>query len=365
MSRAQAAAMRTVLGQIEAASKLMSNRETVVKDITNPGPGGVYRRALSQTHLLRVDRNHQASVNEMVCEVYGRLYGTVTSELPATKDMQVWADAAAFLAARIQGPEDWSENESHDQDRKSDMSNDAKKALRTMLGQMEAALKLMSNRQKVAQDITNPGPNGVNGGKLTQLKLKRVDRQHQASVDKMLTAVCGRLLGKGVSGPSTPEEALAWVQAATFLSGRIQGSAGGCPGRARDMSTNAAKEMRTVLGQIEASSKLMSNRDKVYLDITNPGPRGVNGGQLTQLDLKRVDRKHQKAVDTMLKEMCGRLLGNKNVVASPELVQVWTDAATFLNGRIQQLAGACPGRAADMSTDAATAMRTVLAQITS
>jgi len=275
------------------------------------------------------------------------------------------ADAAAFLAARIQGPGDWQENESAEHDRESDMSSDAKKALRTMLGQMEAALKLMSNRQKVAQDITNPGPNGVNGGKLTQLKLKRVDRQQQASVDKMLTAVCGRLLGKGISGPSTTEEALAWAQAATFLSGRIQASAGGCPGRARDMSTNAAKEMRAVLGQIEASSKLMSNCDKVVLDITNPGPSGVNGGQLTQRDLKRVDRKHQTVVDAMVKEMCGRLLGKKNAGGSPERAQIWADAATFLNGRIQQSAGACPGRAADMSQDAATAMRTVLAQITS
>merc|ERR1712187_634077 len=185
-------------------------------------------------------------------------------------------------------------------------------------------------------DITHPGPNGVNGGKLTKLKLKRVDSQDQASVDKMLTAVCGRLLGKGISGPSTTEEALAWAQAATFLSGRIQ-----------------------------ASSKLMSNCDKVVLDITNPGPSGVDGGQLTQRDLKRVDRKHQTVVDAMVKEMCGRLLGKKNAGASPERAQVWADAATFLNGRIQQSAGACPGRAADMSQDAATAMRTVLAQITS
>jgi len=217
MSPAQAGAMRTALGQIEAASKLMSNRETVVKDITNPGPRGVYGRELSQTHLKRVDSKYQASVNQMVCDVYGRLYGTVASELPATQDVQVWMDAAAFLSARIQGPDDWSENECHEQDREADMSNGAKNALRTMLGQMEAALKLKSNFEKVSKDITNAGPNGVNGGKLTQLTLKRLNPTCQPSVDKMLTAVCGRLMGKGVSGPSTPEEALTWAQGAAFL----------------------------------------------------------------------------------------------------------------------------------------------------
>jgi len=301
----------------------------------------------------------------MVCDVYGRLYGTVASELPATQDVQVWMDAAAFLSARIQGPDDWSENECHEQDREADMSNGAKNALRTMLGQMEAALKLKSNFEKVSKDITNAGPNGVNGGKLTQLTLKRLNPTCQPSVDKMLTAVCGRLMGKGVSGPSTPEEALTWAQGAVFFAGRIQDSAGGCPGRARDMSANAARELRTVLGEIEAASKLMSNRETVVKDITNPGPSAVKGGNLTQVKLKRVDSKEQASVDAMVKEMCSRLLGNKSNAPSHGQKQVWAEAATFFNGRIQRSAYECPGRAPDMSEAAATSMRTVLAQITS
>merc|ERR1719333_648726 len=98
----------------------------------------------------------------------------------------------------------------------------------------------MANREKVVKDITNPGPNGLNGGPLTQLDLKRVEPENAASVDKMLAAVCGRLLGKAVSGPSTPEEAMVWAKAAMFESGRIQGSADAMPGRAPDMSSNAA-----------------------------------------------------------------------------------------------------------------------------
>merc|ERR1719235_2494758 len=101
---------------------------------------------------------------------------------------------------------------------------------------------------------------------------------------------------------------MVWAQAAMFESGRIQGSADACPGRAADMSSYAAAEMGTALGQIEAASKLMSNREKVVQDITNSGSVGVNGGKLTQLDLKRLDKKHQATVDAMMKEVCSRLL---------------------------------------------------------
>merc|ERR1719230_729020 len=180
----------------------------------------------------------------------------------------------------------------------------------------------------------------------------------------MLTAVCGRLLGKTVAGPSTPEEAAVWAQAAMFESGRIQGSAAEMPGRAPDMSSYAATGLRTALGQIEAASKLMSNREKVVQDITNPGPQNIDGKALTQLNLKRMGRQHQASVDAMMKEVCSRLLGTETSKPSTEQVQVWGEAARFFSGRIQASAGACPGRGADMSAGAAMAMRTVLSQIT-
>jgi len=248
--------------------------------------------------------------------------------------------------------------------RKADMTPAAAIALRTVLGQLEAAVLLRFNHENVVKDITNAGPQAIKGGNMTQLDLKRVNPTHIAAVDRMVRAVESGLLGTAMSAPSTAEEALACVQAATFLSKRIQASAGECSGRAADMSPNAAKEMRTVLAQVEAGSKLMSNREKVIKDITNPGPQAIGGGTRTQLNLKRVDSKHQASVDAMVREVCNRLFGKKvSEPSTPEEARVWTQAAIFFNGRIQGSADECRGRDADMSPAAATAMRMVLAQI--
>jgi len=199
---------------------------------------------------------------------------------------------------------------------------------------------------------------------MTQLELKRVDPKHKASVDNMVKMVAARLSGNAVSAPSTVEEAAVWMQAAQYLSKRIQSSPAECEGRKADMSPNAAKEMRSVLAQIEAGCKLTSNRETVLKDITNPGPLAVKGGQLTQLHLKRVDSKHQAAVDAMLCEMCSRLFGKKMSEPSTAAeASVWAQAAVFLNGRIQGMAYECPGREADMSAAAAQAMRVVMAQM--
>merc|ERR1719171_1600514 len=120
------------------------------------------------------------------------------------------------------------------------------------------------------------------------------------------------------------------------------------------MGKAAATAMRTVLADIEAANKLMSNRETVVKDITNPGPTAVKGGTLTQQDLKRVDRKHQDSVDEMMREVCGRLLGKKmSQPSTQQCEQVWRDAATFFNGRIQATAFECSGRNADMSQTAA------------
>merc|ERR1711963_829392 len=120
--------------------------------------------------------------------------------------------------------------------------------------------------------------------------------------------------------------------------------------------------MRLVLAEIEAASLLMYNREKVVLDITNPGPLGVNGKRrVTQPELKRVDRKHQGLVDAMVREVCSRLLGKSSrfatvtAIAEPSdkaEVLVWAEAARFLVRRIQDPASEaeeCAGRAPDMS----------------
>jgi len=365
MSAAAAAAMRAVLGQIEAGSKLMHNRDKVVEDITNPGARGVNGGQLSQKHLQRLPPTDKAAVNAMVLEVSGRLLGKPGSAPPPSADAQVWANAARFLGARIQVPSDWQRCESAGfPHRKADMSVAGAAALRTALGELEAALKLMSNRTKVVQDITNPGPQGLGGGSLTQLELKRLDSKHAATVDRMVSEVSSRLLGNEASGPSGKEEAQVWIEAAVFLAGRIQDPASECPGRGPDMSMAAAGALRTVLGQLEAASKLMSNHEKVVQDITNPGPSAVGGGQLTQLNLKRVDSKHQASVDKMVLELRSRLLGKTgSEPSSSDEARVWAQAARFFAARIQGSASECPGREADMSTDAVAAMCAVLAGI--
>merc|ERR1711953_673304 len=280
MSLAAATAMRKILAQIEAGFKLMSNREKVVNDIINPAPK-------SQPELKRLDSKHKSTVDAMVSEVINRLFcfGGVNSRKGATVPGQgeqalVWAEAARFLNARIQIPEDWQECEyAGFPNRKSDMSHDAARALRATLGQVEAAVSLMSNHENVVKDITNPGPQAILGGNVTQLDLKRVDPKHRASVDNMVRALAKRLLGDEVSAPSTADEAMAWVQAAAFFSKRIQSSSADCSGRKADMSSTAAREMRAVLAQFQAGSTLKSNFETVKENITNPGPLAIGGGK--------------------------------------------------------------------------------------
>jgi hypothetical protein len=367
MSQHAAKAIRKVLPQIanqleksdasnqEAAQMLMYNRERVVQDITNPGPTNIDGKTLTQTDLRRVDSKHQASVDAMVNEVCCCLLGRTTSKKPSPEDLQVWAEAAAFLAGRIQGtPSDCP-------GRNPDMSSAAATALRTMLAQIEAAHMLMNNRERVVQDITNPGPNNIDGKKLTQTDLKRVDAQHRACVDAMVRELCCRLLGGTTSQKTSPEDLQVWAEAAAFLAGRIQGTPSACPGRNPDMSFAAATVLRTMLAQIEAAHMLMNNRGRVVQDITNPGPNNIDGKKLTQTDLKRVDAQHRACVDAMVREVCCRLLGNgASMPQVPGEVSVWAQAARFLSGRVQGAPADCPGRSPDMSPAAAAALRAVL-----
>merc|ERR1719252_215378 len=200
----------------------------------------------------------------------------------APEEVQVWAEAARFLSGRIQG------TPGEMPGRNPDMSSEAATALRAMLGKMEAAHMLMYNRERVVQDITNPGPKNIDGKALTQTELKRVDIDSQASVNAMVKEVICRLLGKMPCTPA-PQESLVWAEAARYLSGRIQGTSAEMPGRNPDMSSDAATALRAMLGNMEAAHMLMYNRERVVQDITNPGPENIDGKALTQTELKRVD----------------------------------------------------------------------------
>jgi len=252
------------------------------------------------------------------------------------------------------------------------MSSGAAKSMRTVLAQIgsktekvdasnrEAAQMLMSNHERVVQDITNPGPQNIHGKALTQKDLKRVDIKHRPFVSAMVCEVCCCLVGKAMPKPLSRDEVLVWAEAARYLSGRIQGTPTEMPGRKPDMSSDAATALRTMLAQMEAAHMLMSNRGKVVQDITNPGPKNIDGKPLTQPELKRVGIEHQVFVDAMIREVCCRLLGK--VTCKPQASEelVWADAARFLSGRIQGTSNEMPGRNPDMSADAATALRTVL-----
>merc|ERR1712232_266888 len=138
---------------------------------------------------------------------------------------------ARYLSGRIQG------TPAQMPGRAPDMSSTAATALCTMLAQMEAAHLLMSNRGRVVQDITNTGLTNIDGKSLTQSELKRVDTEHQASVDAMIREGCLRLLGKVTCKPQASEERV-WADVARFLFGRIQGTPNEMPGRNPDMSAN-------------------------------------------------------------------------------------------------------------------------------
>jgi len=367
MSAGAAAAMRKVLSEIatrkevidtykkEAAQMLMSNRERVIEDITNPGPSNIDGKKLTQPYLKRVNITKRPIVENMICEVCCCLLGKPSSKALTSEDSLAWAEAAAYLYGRIQG------TPGEMPGRSPDMSANAAVALRTALGEMEAAIMLMSNRVRVVQDITNPGPTNIDGKKLTQTNLARVDIQHRESVDAMIREVYSRLLGTTTAKPQSAEEAKVWAEAATYLSGRIQGTSEEMPGRNPDMSYAAAMAMRKVLGEMEAAHKLMSNRVRVVQDITNPGPTNIDGKRLTQPELKRVDIKYRASVDAMIREVCCRLSGKTTTKPkSPEEAKVWAEAATYLSGRIQGIPDEMPGRKPDMSASAAKAMRTVL-----
>ena len=97
-----------------------------------------------------------------------------------------------------------------------------------------------------------------------------------------------------------------------FFHHRIQASDAECQGRNADMSAGAAAAMRKALSEIatkkevidtskkEAAQMLMSNRERVIEDITNPGPSNIDGKKLTQPYLKRVNIKHRLVVDSMI-----------------------------------------------------------------
>lgn len=113
----------------------------------------------------------------------------------------------------------------------------------------EAARKLIGNRKAVLRDVTNPMP-------LTQPGLERAGIFDAPYVDQALRETARRLLGRGLDnvaeeqldGPT--EQAFAWARAMAYLDQRLQATPAERPGRAPDMSEEAAAAFRAVLREV-------------------------------------------------------------------------------------------------------------------
>ena len=132
----------------------------------------------------------------------------------------------------------------------------------------EAARALLSNHARVLRDVTNPSATlNIEQRRLTQRHLQRLPLTDRRYVDRFLRHVVRRLLDDDdgdsareeareerclLDGGEAARQAVAWTGAATYLDGRIHSKAAQKPGRAPDMSPQAAMALREVLRAVSA-----------------------------------------------------------------------------------------------------------------
>jgi len=285
----------------EAARKLITAHNSVLRDCTNPEPK-------TQLELRRVPGDLSSHADECLREVSRRLLGRrpgieqLEERLDPNMQAQVmaWQGCAQYMISRIQG------TEQEKPGRKPDMSNAAAQAARDVFREVgsgqralsmqgsavtswapiqqlmanqaggeqadgaaaqhapaareEAAKRLIANHVAVLRDTTNDAP-------LTQKDLRRVPHQHAAHVEECLHEVCRRLLGRRPGSEQIairadqPSRAAAWAMTAQYLCGRIQGTKKQKPGRAPDMSEAAAAAAKAVLQEVGAAGGGMQRFD--------------------------------------------------------------------------------------------------------
>jgi len=102
--------------------------------------------------------------------------------------------------------------------------------------------------------------------------------------------------------------------------------------------------------KVEAARKLISNYPRVVADATSKSP-------ITQPQLKRISSDCAGYVEQCMREVARELLGlpSEEVAAGPKAAQAWQACAAYFADRTQSTNQQCPGRAADMSMEAAAA----------
>mmetsp|Transcript_19802 Transcript_19802/g.52091 ORF Transcript_19802/g.52091 Transcript_19802/m.52091 type:complete len:190 (+) Transcript_19802:296-865(+) len=122
-----------------------------------------------------------------------------------------------------------------------------------------------------------------------------------------------------------------------------------------------------VVARLEAVSKVLGNHFALLLDNTNPTrDLGVLKPSLTQTNLTRVPHDRAAIIDENLREAVRRLQGfdpPQQLDASPGAEEARAISLVYMKTRIQSKADQMPGRAPDMSPEAAAALIAVLAEL--
>ena len=117
----------------------------------------------------------------------------------------------------------------------------------------------------------------------------------------------------------------------------------------------------------EAVRKILSNHDRLLIDICNPSTdTNTDGKALTQVQLNRVAPEHAQFVDEGLREVARRLIGQGEPLplhSGRAAVEARAACARYLHFRIQSHPDQKPGRTPDMSPAAATAWKAVLNEV--
>jgi bacteriorhodopsin len=114
--------------------------------------------------------------------------------------------------------------------------------------------------------------------------------------------------------------------------------------------------------RVEAALKLISNYERVVADATNPSP-------ITQSQLQRVSLDCAEYVEQLLREVARNLIGlpalERAQSGNAKQAQAWQGCAAYFSERTQATGQQCPGRAADMSQEAAQAFITAVKEVAS